>query len=120
MKRSATVTLTMVAAIGVSGGLPARAQQPGDPCEASGFNAKACQVAVQRRGFCSQGAWIPMTYPQTYPYYYDLYRDYVMQGGAVSPVPDSRCSRPGHVWGGVVHGGFGTIGHGHGHSHAGG
>jgi hypothetical protein len=43
MKKSARVTLTVVAAVGCA----ARAQQAPNPCEPANFNEKACQVAVK-------------------------------------------------------------------------
>jgi len=109
MKKSASITLTMVAAIGVAG----RAQQRLDPCDASSFNPKACQSAVKHAGYCSQGTWVPAKYQQPYPYYYDLYRDYLSQGGTVTGEPTAVCGHGRRA----VHGGFGLIGGGH---HAGG
>src|SRR6266436_8742852 len=46
MKKSATVTLTIVAAMG----LAARTQSRRDPCEAATFNEHACQQAIQAGG----------------------------------------------------------------------
>jgi hypothetical protein len=112
MKKSARVTLTVVAAVGWA----ARAQQAPNPCEPANFNEKACQGAVKSHGYCSDGAWVPQTY-QKYPYYYDIYQAYTAAGGIVTAAPVETCRRAGHAsWG---HGGFGAIGaaiHGHGGS----
>ncbi len=104
MKRSASVTLTLVVTLGA-----ARAQQSTDPCDAATFNKNVCKAAVRSGGYCSQGAQFAASYQQAYPYYYDLYRNYVSQGGAVDPSPAETCPR-----GSAVHGGFGATGAGHG------
>jgi len=101
MTRSRTVTLTLVAGLG----LLARAQQTADPCDAASFNPKVCKAAIRRGGYCSQGAWVPASYQQKYPYYYDLYQSYVAQGGVVSPADVCASS-------GFSHGGFGSTGAG--------
>ena len=99
MKRSVSVTLTLVVALGT-----ARAQQGDDPCNEGTFNAKACQAAVRAGSYCSHGARVKTSYQQSYPYYYDRYRDYVSQGGAVTALPAQAC--PGRWF--AVRGGFGT------------
>jgi len=102
MKRSSAVQLTVVAAMG----LAARAQQPPpDPCSPATFNGQVCQAAIRQGGFCSQGAWVPMSYPQGYPDYYDAYGKYVQGGGAVNPLQAEHCRRPR-----VARGGFGATG----------
>jgi hypothetical protein len=105
MRKSATVPLTVVAALGLA--WRARAQ---DPCDPATFNGKTCQAAAHHGGYCSQGAWVPASYQEKYPNYYDAYRDYMSQGGVVNPAPKENCRR------GVsgAHGGFGTIGAIHG------
>lgn len=105
MRKSATVPLTVVAALGLA--WRARAQ---DPCDPATFNGKVCQTAVHHAGYCSQGAWVPVSYQEKYPNYYDAYRDYMLQGGVVTPAANEKCHR-GVSW---VHGGFGTIGAIHG------
>lgn len=101
VKKSAAVTLTVVATMGIA----ARAQGP-DPCDAASFSPKACQRAIHRRGYCEQGTWLPMSYPQHYPYYYDLYQNFVSNGGVVNGVPDETCRYSS----GAVYGGFGFFG----------
>ena len=102
MKRSASVTLTLAVALST-----AYAQQ-GDPCEAATFNGKVCLATIRGGSYCSQGSRVSMSYPQAYPYYYDRYRDYISQGGAVSPLAAGRCPRrsAAHGFGttAVVHG----------------
>ncbi len=110
MRRSASVTLTLVAALGA-----ARAQQAGDPCDAATFNAKVCKAAVHSGGYCGQGARTKVTYSHPYPYYYDFYQNYISQGGVVSASSAVICSHGS--W--VTRGGFGATGSGHGGSRAG-
>jgi hypothetical protein len=105
MKRSASITLTLVVTLSA-----AHAQPAADPCDAATFNGKVCQAAVHGRAYCSQGARVPMTYSQSYPYYYDAYRNYISQGGAVNASPAEICRRGGSA----IHGGFGSTGSGHG------
>jgi len=106
MKKSASVTLTVVAAVGMS----ARAQQRPDPCDALTFNEQACQRAVQKRGYCWDGKFVRMTYHNPFPYYYDSYQDYVSQGGvALASTYADRCGLS--LFG--THGGFGATAHGH-------
>src|ERR1700722_14681821 len=105
MKKWASVTLTLMVTLGAP-----HAQQPADPCDAASFNGTVCQAAVRGRAYCSQGARVPTTYSQSYPYYYDAYRNYISQGGAVNVSAAETCRRGGSV----VHGGFGSTGHGHG------
>jgi hypothetical protein len=100
VKKSRVVTLTAVAAMGI-----ASRGQAQDPCDAATFDPKVCRTAVHRSGYCSQGLWIPMSYPQTYPYYYNLYQDFVATGGVAVPASETKCRRPS-----VTHGGFGVIG----------
>ena len=92
MKKSAKVTLTAVAAMG----LAACGRRHPDPCEAATFNEQACQQAVQSGGYYWQGSWYPLVYHYPYPYYYDSYRRRLSSGAA------------------VVRGGFGSTGAGHG------
>ena|ERR1035438_8042966 len=110
LRKSAKVILTVAAAMGVA----ARAQQSTDPCEAATFNGAVCNVAIRHNGYCSGGAWVPMTYQQPYPYYYDSYSAFVSGGGLATPAPDQSCKRPGFF---AAHGGFGSTGAGR---HAGG
>ncbi len=117
MKKSAKVTLTVVATVGLASCNRSRV----DPCEAGSFNEQACQEAVRNGGYFWGGSWFPMTYNYPYPYYYDSYRRYTAAGHAVHPVPAERYARPaGQTFGGhssspgVTRGGFGSIGAGHG------
>ncbi len=120
MKKSASVTLTILAAVSLAGCGRRRV----DPCAAANFNEQACQDAVRSGGYYWNGSWVPMTYSYPYPYYYDSYRGYVSRGGRVAPAPGKNythpsagtsrspgSSSPSH---GVQRGGFGSIGAGHG------
>src|SRR5580700_7351975 len=73
MKKSASVSLTVVAAFGIA----AQAQPRLDPCAAASFNEQACQAAVQNRGYCWNGQWVKLKYHYAYPYYYDAYQAYM-------------------------------------------
>jgi hypothetical protein len=97
MKKSARVTLTLVATIGC-----AYSQQPADPCSARSFNPAVCQTAVKRHGYCDGTAWVPRTY-QGYPYYYDIYQAYTATGGIVIQAPSAACHVP------LFRGGFGAF-----------
>ena len=113
MKKSATVTLTAVAAMG----LAACGRHRPDPCEAATFSEQACQQAVQDGGYYWNGSWFPMMYHYPYPYYYDSYRSRVSGGGAVVAAPAGAYNHPAaRAPGspGVVRGGFGSTGAGHG------
>jgi len=123
MRKSAKVTLTVVATVG----LAACGRRRLDPCEAATFNQQACQEAIDRGGYYWRGSWYPMTYHYPYPYYYDSYRGYVSRGGTVASAPStsyagSRYADPpsgaGHSSGSlspsVQRGGFGSSGAGHG------
>lgn len=97
MRKSARVTLTIVAAVGC-----AQAQQAApNPCGPANFNQKACRSAVKSQGYCSGGAWVAQQY-QPYPYYYDLYRAYGAAGGTVTAAAPQRCGRSNrrYAWGG--------------------
>lgn len=120
MKKSARVTLTVVAAAG----LAACNRQRRDPCEAATFNQQACQDATRNGGYYWRGTWFPVMYHYPYPYYYDSYRRYVSSGHSVSGASAGAYNHPavgapgaGHPQGsptGVEHGGFGATGAGHG------
>lgn len=111
MKKSAQVTLTVVATIGMA----ACSRQRVDPCQPQAFNDQACQDAVHSGGYYWRGTWFPMTYGYPYPYYYDSYRRYTSTGGAVTTLPAGSYARPGGGGSGaagVERGGFGATGHG--------
>jgi hypothetical protein len=113
MKKSAKVTLTAVAAMG----LAACGRHRPDPCEAATFNEQACQQAVHDGGYYWNGSWFPMIYHYPYPYYYDSYRSHVSSGHAVVAAPAGAYSHPATsapVSPGVERGGFGATGAGHG------
>ena len=113
MKKSAKVTLTAVAAMG----LAACGRRHPDPCEAATFNEQACQQAVQSGGYYWQGSWYPLVYHYPYPFYYDSYRRRVSSGAAVVAAPADAYSHPAAsapAATGVVRGGFGSTGAGHG------
>ena len=108
MKKSAKVTLTVVAAVGMA----ACGRRGMDPCQQGSFNEQACDEAVRSGGYYWNGGWVPMTYHYPYPYYYDSYRSYVSRGGSVAPAVSGAYSHPSSP--GVSRGGFGSIGAGHG------
>ena len=103
MKKSAQVTLTVVAVVG----LASCGRRHPDPCEAATFNEEACQQAVASGGYYYNGSWFPVQYRYQYPYYYDSYRGYVSSGGVVRSDPVTSYSSAG-----VERGGFGTTGAG--------
>jgi hypothetical protein len=115
MKKSARVTLTMVAVVG----LAACGRHRQDPCESATFDEQVCQQAVQDGGYHWNGSWYPMVYHFPYPYYYDSYRRYTSSGRAVVAAPPGAYGRPtavapgAHPSPGVVRGGFGATGAGH-------
>ena len=80
MRKSARVTVTLVAAVALAGCGRRRV----DPCEAATFNEQACQDAVRAGGYYWGGTWYPMQYYRPYPFYYDRYHTYVSSGGAVT------------------------------------
>jgi hypothetical protein len=104
MKKSAQVTLTLVATLGL-----AACNRRQDPCESASFSEQVCQDAVRNNGYYWRGSWIPMTYHYPYPYYYDSYRSYAAKGGAMHAAPAGSYSAS-H---GVSRGGFGSTGAGH-------
>jgi hypothetical protein len=104
MKKSAQVTLTVVAALGLTG----CSRRP-DPCAAETFNPDACQEAVRDGGYYYGGHWYGMPYGHSYPYYYNNYYSHVSRGGSVHAYSSSSYAHPA---GGVARGGFGSTGHG--------
>jgi hypothetical protein len=110
MKKSAKVTLTLVATVGL-----AACSRRRDPCEPAYFNELACQEAVSNGGYYWGGSWYPMVYHDPYPYYYDGYRTYVLRGGRVSGTPAGIYGKPtSGSSAGVERGGFGSTGSGQG------
>ena len=110
MRKSAKVTLTVVAVVG----LASCGRKRMDPCQSASFNEQACQQAVRDGGYYWGGSWYPMTYSHPYPYYYDSYRGYMSHGGRVYSAPSSSYSRPsGSSSSSVTRGGFGSTGSGH-------
>jgi hypothetical protein len=122
MKRSSKVTLTVVAAMGLTA-----CSRRYDPCESRYFDATACADAVRGGGYYWHGSWYPMTYSYPYPYYYDSYRRHVSSGGSVVTPPAGSYARPGVSGpgksfgtggstpssGSTMRGGFGSTGAGH-------
>src|SRR5689334_21253102 len=108
MKKSAQVTLTIVAAMGL-----AACRRRADPCEAATFNAEACHQAVHDGGYYYGGSWYPSYYSHPYPYYYDSYHTHLLRGGIVNSSPSGSYARPS---GGIARGGFGSTGRGAGGS----
>lgn len=103
MKKSTKVTLTVVAAMGLTA-----CHRRADPCEATYFDAQACENAVRSGGYYWRGAWVPMIYHNPYPYYYDSYRNHIQRGGTVRAAPSGSYTNPG-----VSRGGFGSTGSSH-------
>jgi hypothetical protein len=115
MKKSAKVTLTVVAAVG----LASCARKHPDPCEAATFDEQACADAVRNGGYHYQGRWFPMVYHFPYPYYYDSYRSFTAAGGVGRTEPKGAYEHAGakpatHAAPGVERGGFGSSGAAHG------
>ena len=117
MKKSAKVTLTVVAVVG----LASCGRRRMDPCESASFSQQACLEAIDSGGYYWRGSWYPMHYSYPYPYYYDSYRGYVSRGGRVSTAPSgayshSSASGPSSSSSShsVTRGGFGSTGAGHG------
>jgi hypothetical protein len=98
MKKSARVTLTVLAAMACG-----YSQQAGDPCDPGSFNPQACNTAVRSHGFCDGSAWVAQQY-EKYPYYYGRYQAYLAGGGVVTPASPGSCRGP------VARGGFGAFG----------
>ena len=116
VKKSAGVVFTVAAAMSIA----ARGQQAPDPCEAATFDIKACNVAVQHKGYCAGSTCVPMAYQQSYPNYYDSYQAYLATGGVATSAETGNCRRPNSGFLGMhghSRGGFGSTGGGH---HAGG
>src|SRR5512133_342420 len=111
MKKSAKITLTVVAAVGMAACQRSRR----DPCDSASFDAGVCQDAVRNGGYHYHGTWIPMVYSHPYPYYYDSHSQYVSRGGAMRPAESGAYARPGGS-GSVTRGGFGATGSSHGSS----
>ena len=105
MKKSARVTLTVVAAVAMASCARRR-----DPCESMTFDAQACQDAVSGGGYYYGGSWFPMRYAHPYPYFYDGYSHFLGRGGRVSPAPSGMYSHPSGSSHGVSRGGFGSTG----------
>ena len=111
MKKSAKVTLTVVAAVG----LASCGRSRRDTCDQTSFNEMVCQDAVRSGGYYYGGSWYPMVYRYPYPYYYDSYRTHISQGGRVYSAPAGTYARPGggSSSSGITHGGFGSTGAAH-------
>ena len=109
MKKSTKVSLTVVAAMGLTA-----CHRRVDPCESTYFDAQACQNAVQGGGYYWRGSWYPMVYHYPYPYYYDSYRTYVQRGGTVRSAPSGSYSHPSAgAPSSTPRGGFGSTGASH-------
>jgi hypothetical protein len=110
MKRSASVRLTIVAAVGMA----ASAQSRLDPCGVASFNDAACHAAIQSGGYCWNGHWVKLNYHYPYPYYYDLNQKFLSSGGTVTPAvvetcgPVANAAQASHAP--VIRAGFGTSG----------
>ena len=89
MKKSTSIQLFFVNSIviGLSG--CDSEPPPVDPCNTNTFNASACEVAVQDRGYHYHGAWIPFVYPSPYLFYYSGYTRAVAAGRPIYAAPAS-------------------------------
>lgn len=89
MKKSTSIQLFFVNSIviGLSG--CDSEPPPVDPCNTNTFNAGACEVAVQDRGYHYHGAWIPFVYPSPYLFYYSGYTRAVAAGRPIYSAPAS-------------------------------
>ena len=101
MKKSAQVTLTILAAAVMAG-----CGRHYDPCDAASFNEPACQDAIRQGGYYYNGRWYSTRYGHPYPYYYDSYHTYVSHGGSSHSY--GSYSHPSSA--GVSRGGFGSTG----------
>lgn len=89
MKKSTGIQLFFVNSIVI--GLTGCESEPPpvDPCNTNTFNAPACEVAVQDRGYRYHGAWIPMVYPSPFLFYYAGYTRAVGAGRPIYAAPAS-------------------------------
>jgi hypothetical protein len=87
MKKSTRIQLFFVNSIvlGVAG--CDSEPPPVDPCNTATFNAPACEVAVQDRGYHYHGAWVPMVYPSPYLFYYSGYTRALSAGLPIYAAP---------------------------------
>jgi hypothetical protein len=108
MKKSTTVTLTILAVVGMAACQRSRR----DPCVSATYDDWTCQEAVRNQGYYYHGSWVPMFYPHPYPYYYDSYSQHIRSGGRVIPPAAGAYARPGGASSGVSRGGFGATGSG--------
>jgi hypothetical protein len=110
VKRSSSIRLTVVAAVGIA----AHGEPRLDPCAASSFSQQACEAAIQNRGYCWNGRWVNLKYHYPFPYYYDAYLEYTAAGGVVNPAVVGECSSRRTIAGGshfvVNRAGFGSAG----------
>ncbi|MDE3165654.1 MAG: hypothetical protein KGN36_07610 [Acidobacteriota bacterium] len=110
MKKSAKVTLTVVAAAA----LASCGRSAQDPCDRAYYDDLACQEAIRSGGYYWRGTWMPMVYSYPYPYYYDRYRSYAGSGGRVYSSTPGTYARPSSSSpSGVTRGGFGSTGAAH-------
>jgi hypothetical protein len=124
MKRSATVTLTLVPALVAA---TCGTDRP-DPCVPATYNAEACQYAVDHRGYYHNGMWIGHSYARPFLFYSNGYSSYVAGGGQARSVPPGAFAVPpgagvggagsgvrgaAGATSGTTRGGFGGIGAGH-------
>lgn len=89
MKKSAHIQLLFLNSLVLSAVACDNAQPTVDPCNQQTFSQRACDVAIQNRGYHYHGAWIPMIYPSPYPFYLGGYNSYVARGGTVHSAPMS-------------------------------
>lgn len=89
MKKSAHIQLLFLNSLVLSAVACDNAQPTVDPCNQQTFSQRACDVAIQNRGYHYHGAWIPMIYPSPYPFYLGGYNSYVARGGTVYSAPMS-------------------------------
>ena len=92
MKKSTGIQLFFVNSIVVGLSGCDSEPPPVDPCNTATFNAPACEVAVQNRGYNYHGGWVPMVYPSPYLFYYSGYTRALSAGLPVYSAPASAYS----------------------------
>lgn len=109
MKRSASITLTIVPALAA---VCTGSAAPPDPCLPSSYTVDACEYAVSHQGYYYGGIFYPHVYANPFLFYSRGYSNYVSAGGSVTPLQASRFA-PAGVSSGTARGGFGGTGEAH-------
>ena len=107
MKRSTTVTLTLVPAFAAACNSTPPAP---DPCLPASYSAVACQYAVDHRGYYHDGYWVPHVYGYPYLFYSGGYNTYILRGGQPSLISSGLYSPSLARVSPTMRGGFGSSG----------